>query len=447
MKLDPNMEIDRLLRRHARQGPGASLSFAGGEREGDGGAPVEPEGFTHLDADEMNAYAENALPARTRARYADHLADCDSCRKLVTELVLSSGIAAQLEKEAAPLALASTAVAAPGRSWRDWFASLFAPARLRYAATILAVVGIAAIALMVFRGGKKPLRFETSESQQSPSAPNVQPDGNTGAAPAPARSEGGNPESPVSNAAPTPSGSQPAGQLMQEPDAPATLSKQQPLSAPKEMDENAQQGPANNPAPPPAVNDNVVESRGELRDQDKEDVKQPALSAPADDTAKAKKQTEGGDASSEVTGLTSARAENERQKSGRAAGARENKTPFGKSVSTDSVASSKTRRSQEEQRKDTAPSAGAAMDERAATREDRSASKTEEKRSVGGRQFVRRGGAWTDTSYRGQATTNVRRGSDQYRALIADEPGLRAIADQLGGEVIIVWNSRAYRIR
>jgi hypothetical protein len=195
------------------------------------------------------------------------------------------------------------------------------------------------------------------------------------------------------------------------------------------------------------VNDNVVESRGELRDQDKEDVKQPALSAPADDTAKAKKETEGGDASSEVTGLTSSRAENERQKSGRAAGARENKTPLGKSVSTDSVAASKARRSQEEQRKDNAPSAGASMDERAASREDRLASKPEEKRSVGGRQFVRRGGAWTDTAYRGQATTNVRRGSDQYRALIADEPGLRAIADQLGGEVIIVWNGRAYRIR
>ena len=79
-------------------------------------------------------------------------------------------------------------------------------------------------------------------------------------------------------------------------------------------------------------------------------------------------------------------------------------------------------------------------------REDR-ASTQEEKRNVSGRQFIRRGGAWVDTAYRSQATTNVRRGSEQYRALVADEPGLRTITHELGGEVIIVWKGRAYRIR
>jgi hypothetical protein len=41
--------------------------------------------------------------------------------------------------------------------------------------------------------------------------------------------------------------------------------------------------------------------------------------------------------------------------------------------------------------------------------------------------------------------TNVARGSEQYRALVADEPGLRAIAERLGGEVIVSWKTRAYR--
>ena len=85
------------------------------------------------------------------------------------------------------------------------------------------------------------------------------------------------------------------------------------------------------------------------------------------------------------------------------------------------------------------------MDDRTA-RED-TATKLEERRSVGGRQFVRRGSAWIDTAYRAQATTNVRRGTEQYRALVADEPGLRKIASQLEGEVVIVWKGRAYRIR
>jgi hypothetical protein len=68
-------------------------------------------------------------------------------------------------------------------------------------------------------------------------------------------------------------------------------------------------------------------------------------------------------------------------------------------------------------------------------------------RSVGGRQFRQRGGAWVDTAYSSsRATVNVHRGSEQYRALVADEPGIGNIADQLGGTVIIVWKSRAYRI-
>jgi hypothetical protein len=190
-----------------------------------------------------------------------------------------------------------------------------------------------------------------------------------------------------------------------------------------------------------------VGGRGTPRDQDTEAVKQPALSAPSDDNkTKAAKEIDGADSASEGAGLTSTRAENEKQKNAaKKAEAGEDKRQFG-SLTADASAARKARRSGEAQPKDVSPSAGATMDERAGSREDRPASKPEERRSAGGRQFVRRGGAWTDTAYRGQATTSVRRGSDQYRALVADEPGLRAIADQLGGEVIIVWNGRAYRI-
>jgi hypothetical protein len=67
-------------------------------------------------------------------------------------------------------------------------------------------------------------------------------------------------------------------------------------------------------------------------------------------------------------------------------------------------------------------------------------------RSYGGRNFQRQGGAWVDTAYNSsRPTTNVRRGSEQYRTLVADEPGLRAIAEELSGEVIVVWKTRAYR--
>jgi hypothetical protein len=82
------------------------------------------------------------------------------------------------------------------------------------------------------------------------------------------------------------------------------------------------------------------------------------------------------------------------------------------------------------------------------TASSRAGARAAETRSVGGRQFRREGGAWVDTAYSSsRATVNIKRGSEQYRALVADEPGIGTIASQLGGEVIVVWKSRAYRIR
>ena len=69
-------------------------------------------------------------------------------------------------------------------------------------------------------------------------------------------------------------------------------------------------------------------------------------------------------------------------------------------------------------------------------------------RTVGGRNFQRIDDAWVDTAYTSSTPTiNVKRGSDQYRALIGDEPELRTIAEQLSGEVIVIWKGKAYRIR
>ena len=59
-----------------------------------------------------------------------------------------------------------------------------------------------------------------------------------------------------------------------------------------------------------------------------------------------------------------------------------------------------------------------------------------------------RNGIWVDSGYSsGYPLTNVARGTEQYRALVADEPGLGTIANQLEGEILVVWKGRAYRIR
>jgi hypothetical protein len=83
------------------------------------------------------------------------------------------------------------------------------------------------------------------------------------------------------------------------------------------------------------------------------------------------------------------------------------------------------------------------------TRERGRADKDEaETTSIAGHNFRKSGSVWIDVAYNSSlSTTNVTRGSEQYRALVADEPGVRTIADALHGEVIVVWKGRAYRIR
>lgn len=64
--------------------------------------------------------------------------------------------------------------------------------------------------------------------------------------------------------------------------------------------------------------------------------------------------------------------------------------------------------------------------------------------SVGGKNFRRENNVWYDSAYRGQATVNVARGTNEYKKLDAN---LRAVAENLGGTVVVVWKQKAYRIQ
>ncbi|MCA1591429.1 MAG: hypothetical protein LC754_01990 [Acidobacteria bacterium] len=69
-------------------------------------------------------------------------------------------------------------------------------------------------------------------------------------------------------------------------------------------------------------------------------------------------------------------------------------------------------------------------------------------RKVSGHRFRQQRGAWVDVNYNSSmAMTGVRRDTEGYRALVADIPELGRIAEQLGGEIIVVVKGRAYRIR
>jgi len=69
-------------------------------------------------------------------------------------------------------------------------------------------------------------------------------------------------------------------------------------------------------------------------------------------------------------------------------------------------------------------------------------------RTVAGRRFRKQGGVWVDTAYdSSKDAVTLSRDSEQYRALVADEPAIKTIADQLEGEIIVVWKGHTYRIR
>src|SRR5688572_22594181 len=119
MRPERNNDIDLLLRQLSRRN----------------GVPVSESEQQHLDADELNSFVANALPAAARARYTEHLADCSSCRKLVAQLSASHGLlpVQQSEGSVAPSGL------------KSFLASLFSPMVLRFAVPALGLIVIAAI--------------------------------------------------------------------------------------------------------------------------------------------------------------------------------------------------------------------------------------------------------------------------------------------------------------
>src|SRR5215218_2303129 len=131
MKEGFDREIDSLLRRRAR---GTAESRSWGSGAGDGSTAA------HLDADELGAFAEGALPPSARVAAASHLADCDSCRGIVIGLARVAGAGADgVEVKQHAVAAASSAASARSSAWRALLASLFAPRVMRFAVPVLAL--------------------------------------------------------------------------------------------------------------------------------------------------------------------------------------------------------------------------------------------------------------------------------------------------------------------
>ncbi|MCM3870871.1 MAG: hypothetical protein ND895_09300 [Pyrinomonadaceae bacterium] len=396
MKQTQNNEMDLLLRGLAR-------------REGARSADSEDHSAKHMDADELNAYAEQALPAPARMRYTSHLADCDSCRKIVSELASASGAN-----------VSDHSVSQETSGLRQKFAAFFSPRVLRFAMPALALFAFIAVGLIAL---KQQTSSEIAMNERRATSTTA------GSATRPADSVAEQQESVAINSA--------VNDKRGLYDSPTESAKDKDnIAKSDDRRESSGVSTSTDSASAPAGRD---ASPGKAAGA----VAQPSYAPEPAAAPPPKVQTTDTVAQTEVAARQKKEADKNNEEPAREQeGARARADESQNQVARPQTAKSAPAAPSEEKRR--APEMGKLASGVGAKAKDDEA----ETRTVSGRRFRRQGGVWIDTAFQSStATTFLSRGSEQFRALVADEPGIRDIAAQLSGEVVVVWKGRAYRIR
>jgi hypothetical protein len=368
-------EIDLLLRALGREARAEGSDSRLGEITG-----------AHLDADELNAFAENVLPVSTRARYAAHLVDCSECRKIAAQLAQAAGVIQRPLPEKTP------------QNFWSYLGAFLSPAVLRYAVPALVLFVVAGIGLFLYQE-QKQTQFvaQRTESEKQP-----------------AQSD----SVPVSTV-------EPVDQLKSSNSQGEANSRAAATDTPTTKADEARKTRDDAPAKAEgaSASDTITEERSD---------KTAAAAPPPQVTYAPEPQAQSGPPSRNAP-VAQAEASREREeKVGRDQQRQRAEADEDKDFAGSSVSRAPAKRGV----------GGVRANEIALSKEKKAQSDV---RSVGGRQFRRDGDTWIDTAYDGRATVVVKRGSEQYRALVADEPQLRSIAESFDGTVIVVWKGRGYR--
>jgi len=347
----------------------------------------------HLDADAIAAFVENAVPAPTRRLYMEHFADCDRCRKLLSSSILMNDSAATAAAPAAVIVAAAESI--------PWYQRFFRTPNLAIAMGAL---------ILTFSGVLGYLVLQNRQDTSVAMAPAAEKEIQRG----PYASE---PSAATANAANIASNT--AANIASAPAANAIA----PVAG---ETENKALGRATGPADSGRVSDTEAGKpkfeRGITLDSVDPVREQPKLSKAAPDPVVTQS------APAIVGGV---RADEERKEKDDATALKKSaEAPRPRDLPAAPAKSGPTRSVgpiQSQTNNQIMNQAG----EMAVTR------------AVGGKTFDNRNGAWYDRAYRNQATANYRRGTAEYKKL---DTGLRSIADNLGGTVVLVWKDKAYRI-
>lgn len=392
MESEFDREMDALLRQSAR-----------GET-----APVDSkfeiqDPKSHLDADQISLFAENALSEKTKAVYIEHFAGCDRCRKILSNVI---SLDAENSRETVYAPQKATIAAT-----LPWYKRLFAVPNSAYATGALLLVFAGLAALMFLKSPNDSKNTEIArqvEPIQKMSGPNAGGGAQTSESNAAAMSNAASmsPNSAMSNlgAGATNAASATNRAAISATNAAGSMSRGAPVSnsvsiANKQTDKKNETAKSQAQSLAESViagNDKTAsETGGASIDGQKNQVSDNARTRPAAETIEP-------DAPKPAAPMTTSSAPAELPVNGRTTSA------LGNSIKRKS--------------KSAAP----------------------ETRAAGGRTFKRENGVWYDSAYGGQATTNVRRDSADYKKLAS---GLRSIAESLSGAIVVVFDGKAYRIQ
>ena len=430
MEFEFDKEIDSLLRQAAREG---EFAFSNPQ------SAIQTPQLIHLDADEISAFAENALPQKARLNAMEHLAECMRCRKILADVISFNAEASSEIIHA--IVEPKTIIALPKI---PWYRQLFAFPNLAYTMGAMALLLCGVLGYVVFQSVSQSSNSSVAQMDKS-----VQdrPQGAKGAS-----SEGDSSSATYSNSnasaantsAPAPSISTSTNSANTATNSPGVYATPMPptstasnsvATGPNFADGNgsglAEKSKPDAPKdlkteePVTSTDSAKKEAKPELKSDADEVTKSGNTSADGQDRGRASKQTELSQNTPAPVPPPATRQQNSIQ------------YPDSTNIQNRSNTGGAAR--EESERRDDQPK-NKTMPKKSAPERD----KYEDSKSVSGKTFRSVNGIWTDTAYTGGSTKNVKRTSDDYKKL---DSGLRSIADNLGGTVIIVWSGKNYKIQ
>jgi hypothetical protein len=406
MEFEFDKEMDSLLRR-AAQGGEAVIN----------GNPARP---LHVDADEISLFAENALPVKARTRVVEHLADCERCRRILSNII-------SFNAETKSENVHTKEIVAGGVSI-PWYKKLFAFPQIAYTMGALALVFSGVIALLVLQNARDSQNTSIARDytvQEKPlGAKGMDSDEDTTSTET----------SSMSNSTATNTTTTTSGSTMTNTNAAPTISADKLSPAPMAQ---------NNPNAPIGMLD---EAKPSVEREAKTEML--AAAAPKDKSSEpAKKEDFVADGPVPRRERDNDRADNESQKLSKQQAETQSTivqnqvtiTPGERNVQRSLPMNSRNVAGKDNVT--TSSEAPAGTDSKNKTTAARKAPST---RSAGGKTFNFRDGAWYDSAYSSGGTINVRRSTNEYKRLDA---GLKSIAESIGGVVVVVWKGKAYRIQ